>query len=612
MVDTQFKNSYFTAAGGTTPRYIKDHVGDIYNVKSFGAVGNGIADDTAAIQAAINAASAAGSSGGSNGTGVIVYFPSGSYFVTSSIVSTGVVGNGTVSLIGNDMHNTMIWGTIHRGFTVDKPDLNDASFQCVKNLHIINNSLTQGSGGLRMGFTEAAIIENVYAQGYLALDMHQDQFNSTVSNCIISGVAGNVLPGTLGLYCAQVTVISTSIAGFDIGYMTGGETTPGQNAGGGGGCLFGCRIEVCNTAIKSGMGQIPYTGSITGSQLTISSVNGTVLVGAQVYGNDGTGASAGNNLPGNITITSQISGTPNSVGVYQLSADPSSWTDGATFTGYIREPWEGDSRVVGLTTERCGTSIECISCATFGVSGAKLTGTVGPAHYFKPYGGTLTWSSAAGGTATLTLGASTPATLDDYGWTGGTRNIYIDSATPSGFDTYPSTVLATYVNSTTFTYPLAVNPGGPNTADFCAWSFMQQYGIKLNNLQNGTFIDVTAGVTAEQAGIYIGNFDGAQVTFIGCSGGSAGWVGPTAQKRDKVTFINCDFISNAMTYADLPGEAGTGTTPILGQTFTIFNAAKFGGGTPIMGDRLQGGGTNIAQALCTDAGSKIWKASWVI
>lgn len=52
-------------------------IAEVYNVKNFGATGDGITDDTAAIQGAINATPS---------TGGMVYLPAGTYRISSSII----------------------------------------------------------------------------------------------------------------------------------------------------------------------------------------------------------------------------------------------------------------------------------------------------------------------------------------------------------------------------------------------------------------------------------------------------------------------------------------------------------------------------------------------
>ena len=68
-------NSTAIATGSTTARSLANRFADVVNVKDFGAVGDGVADDTAAIQAAINA-------------GRNVFIPSGTYKTTSKITIT--------------------------------------------------------------------------------------------------------------------------------------------------------------------------------------------------------------------------------------------------------------------------------------------------------------------------------------------------------------------------------------------------------------------------------------------------------------------------------------------------------------------------------------------
>ncbi len=61
------------AEGSDVPRMLKDRFADVVNVRDFGAVGDGVTDDTESIQAAIDFC-------GNNGGGC-VYFPTGTYVV---------------------------------------------------------------------------------------------------------------------------------------------------------------------------------------------------------------------------------------------------------------------------------------------------------------------------------------------------------------------------------------------------------------------------------------------------------------------------------------------------------------------------------------------------
>ena len=83
-------NTNVTATGSTTARTLANRFADVVNVKDFGAVGDGVTDDTAAIQAALN-------------TGKSVHISYGTYKTTSSLQITNsktqIIGDGAGSII---------------------------------------------------------------------------------------------------------------------------------------------------------------------------------------------------------------------------------------------------------------------------------------------------------------------------------------------------------------------------------------------------------------------------------------------------------------------------------------------------------------------------------
>ena len=102
--------------------------GLVFNVKDslYGAVGNGTADDTSAVQAAITACNAAG--------GGIVFFPYGTYSVTgltlTSKVSLAGTGSGSVLAIKHASNNLLSWGTVSSS---DRPSIEGLSLTLLQN-----------------------------------------------------------------------------------------------------------------------------------------------------------------------------------------------------------------------------------------------------------------------------------------------------------------------------------------------------------------------------------------------------------------------------------------------------------------------------------------------
>lgn len=105
-VDTSSANILFTEGDtGAVTRSVQSKLRDTVSVKDFGAVGDGVTDDTAAIQAAINAAY----------FGKVI-FPPGIYVHTGIVINKGIELQGAfpltypdVDVIVNNSRGTILW-----------------------------------------------------------------------------------------------------------------------------------------------------------------------------------------------------------------------------------------------------------------------------------------------------------------------------------------------------------------------------------------------------------------------------------------------------------------------------------------------------------------------
>jgi hypothetical protein len=93
QVVTDVTSALVTPSGGSTARTPAAIAGDAYNVKSSGALGDGVTNDRTAIQAAVTAACSAGKA---------VYIPAGTYVVGSTIGACGsirIFGDGEKTIL---------------------------------------------------------------------------------------------------------------------------------------------------------------------------------------------------------------------------------------------------------------------------------------------------------------------------------------------------------------------------------------------------------------------------------------------------------------------------------------------------------------------------------
>lgn len=103
------------ASDSVTPRTLADRFADVVNVKDFGAKGDGVADDTEAIQAALNAASVFRGDILENVMNYVqncVFFPAGTYIISDTLF----VGEGT-TVFGASQSSSIIKAT-HSGIAI--------------------------------------------------------------------------------------------------------------------------------------------------------------------------------------------------------------------------------------------------------------------------------------------------------------------------------------------------------------------------------------------------------------------------------------------------------------------------------------------------------------
>lgn len=179
--------------------------GHTFNVGQLGAVGDGVTDDTVAIQAAIDAAVKA--------RGGHIYFPSGQYRVTRSLVFSSadrfdITGDGMTSILLHENDEPLLlW---KEDVPLRSSSITDLSFQSVKNDKSPDVPVIACLGGI--GGSSFIHLHFAGAGAKLGSGIVAEKGMSevTLDNCMMSGIGGTGIKVAKG---AEVRIIGARITG---------------------------------------------------------------------------------------------------------------------------------------------------------------------------------------------------------------------------------------------------------------------------------------------------------------------------------------------------------------------------------------------------------------
>ena len=273
---------------GATARTVDAKLKETVSVTDFGAVGDGVTDDTAAIQAALNASSN-------------IYLPPGTYKTTAPLLLntySQINGSGSNSIIKNTTNLSVIESTTSTGSRI--------YFVGGGNFKIEGNTagIVAGSIGLNMQNITYATWSNVWIQYIGTGVLHGNGYSSyynTYYSCIVTEGTNGIVNSTLGnenrfiafrihavtgtsdTDCSCNSYIACAIEQFTTGHLITGaaalairyigsrlESTVGAAVG----------ISINNNAEQTSIVS-PYFASVA-TTITDNSITGTSIFSADI------------------------------------------------------------------------------------------------------------------------------------------------------------------------------------------------------------------------------------------------------------------------------------------------------------------------------------------
>jgi hypothetical protein len=614
---TAFTAFSFGSTTGGFARTMPVRLDDIYNVKDFGAVGDGSHDDTNAIRNAIVYAYSQNRLGGYAEGGGIIFFPPGVYFIGSpplALENVTYSDSGAILLMGASGHASILKGTNNAGYLawMNESSSGGRGLSAIRNLTFQNDATVSGSGAfsIRNLTSNEFYAENCKFIGTLACTIQGDtELSTTFRNCIFSfpgfrdanGVeTSNFYPAnsngppfpSWGLGYQGGLCVGCYAEGFDVGFYCNGNSMG----------LFSNRAYRCNKGIKTmypgGQAGGPggfycaiFTGSISGFVLTVTSMSGGVISPGDQVQDD-----SGNVLPGTFIASNN---RPGFAGTYNLVA-PSSQTvasDSMHTVNPLLFSRQKSSPFMGNTFDRCsyglyhdrnhGPNLGQVAVANHSTG---IEGVNDPAEIQS-----VTWGAASGGTATVmtTLNHNLPV--------GNTKLLIRTNPVDWTPDGSGQQVLdCTNTGANTFTYSLSA-AGSPTPTG--SWNYLRTSGVFTSGnsycfFAANAFSGVTSGASFAIADAYFGGTgDDVVINVAMAMDAPAGFQLPPANAAAQWGFIQCGTVGASppyafMTYAMLaPRTSWGGGGSYEGREYNITDGQKSGGGTATFGDVVAGSGS---------------------
>jgi hypothetical protein len=254
--DTPFSSFAFPVTGAPTARTLPDRLGELKNVKDFGARGDGSTNDTAAIQAAIDR----------QGT---IYFPPGKYRLTSSV---NIGPDKWVELIGTK--GASVVGSFN-GFLFDTPTWNGDPIQplAVNNISMTNDFFGNSAGCIRANGGIGVYVERCFFAAWKALVLNVC-LDVSVRDCVFRQANDTVMDAgidakqSIGIHAY---VNNGSIQNCDFaGYYKAINVQQSVS-------IRDCRMEMCDRGIVVGSdingGDYPSNAIIEGCEMEANNIH---------------------------------------------------------------------------------------------------------------------------------------------------------------------------------------------------------------------------------------------------------------------------------------------------------------------------------------------------